>query len=154
MPRRIIFDGLNLSLAEGTGVATYTRMLAQIARGLGHEIGVVYGSPQTPPKDSLLREVAFFDEKRAVKKSAITETLNYVIDQIRYQRPVRPTPVELSGAVVTRQFASTLPEHDLIFLTRNLFQNARLHFSWTKEFVDLVFDPRPDVFHCTYQLPL
>jgi len=152
--RRIIYDGLNLSLAEGTGVATYTRMLAQIVRELGHEVGVVYGSPQVPPRDSLLREVTFFDEKRAIKRSAMRELLGYITDQLRYRLPVKPMPVDLSGAVVTRQFASTLPEHDHVFVTRRLFENARIHFAWSKSFVDLTFDPKPDIFHCTYQLPL
>src|SRR5215469_586777 len=152
--RRIIYDGLNLSLAEGTGVATYTRMLAQIVRELGHEVGVVYGSPQVPPRDSLLREVTFFDEKRAIKRSAMRELLGYITDQLRYRLPVKPMPVDLSGAVVTRQFASTLPEHDHVFVTRRLFENARIHFAWSKNFVDLTFDPKPDIFHCTYQLPL
>ncbi len=154
MSQRIIFDGLNLSLAEGTGVATYTRMLTQVVHGLGHEVGVVYGSPQTPPKDTLLREVAFFDEKRAIKTSTAGNLLNYITDQLRYRLPVKPTPVDFSGAVVTRQFASTLPEYDQIFAARRLFENARIHFSWSKTFVDLVFDPKPDIFHCTYQLPL
>ena len=154
MPRRIIFDGFNLALAEGTGVATYTRMLTQVARELGHEVGVVYGSPQIPPKDTLLREVAFFDEKRAIKSSATTQVVNYIADQVRYHLPVRPTPVALSGAVVTRQFASTLPALDQIFVARKLFENARMHFSWTKNFVELVFDRQPDILHCTYQLPL
>ena len=154
MAQRIIFDGLNLSLAEGTGVATYTRILTQVARELGHEVGVVYGSPQVPPKNRLLREVTFFDEKRAIKSSIAAELVNYVSDQIRYHLPVKPTPVELSGAVVTRQFASTLPMLDQIFVARKLFENARLHFSWTKSFVELAFDPQPDILHCTYQLPL
>jgi glycosyltransferase involved in cell wall biosynthesis len=154
MAQRIIFDGLNLSLAEGTGVATYTRILTQVARELGHEVGVVYGSPQMPPKNTLLREVVFFDEKRAIKSSATADLINYVTDQIRYKLPVKPTPVELSGAVVTRQFASTLPALDQIFVARRLFENARVHFSWTKSFVELVFDPQPDILHCTYQLPL
>jgi glycosyltransferase involved in cell wall biosynthesis len=153
-PRRIVYDGLNLSLAEGTGVATYTRMLAQVVRELGHEVGVVYGSPQAPPRDSLLREVTFFDEKRAIKTSATAELLNYIADQARYRLPVRPASVDFSGAVVTRQFASTLPEHDHVFVSRKLFENARIHFAWSKKFVNLVFDPKPDLFHCTYQLPL
>ena len=154
MPQRIIFDGLNLALAEGTGVATYTRMLTQVARELGHEVGVVYASPQMPPKNTLLREVVFFDEKRALRPSATTELINYIADQVRYHLPVKPTPVVLSGAVVTRHFASTLPTLDHIFVARKLFENARLHFSWTKTFVELAFDPQPDILHCTYQLPL
>ena len=63
--QRIIFDGLNLSLARGTGIATYTRMLTRAAHDLGHEVGVLYSTPFTPAKDRLLREIAFFDEKRA-----------------------------------------------------------------------------------------
>jgi glycosyltransferase involved in cell wall biosynthesis len=154
MALRIIFDGLNLSLAEGTGIATYTRVLAQLTRELGHEVGVVYGSPQAPPKDRLLREVTFFDEKRAIRSSGTADLVNYISDQFRYYLPVKPTPVELSGAVVTRQFNATLPTLDQVFVARKLFENARLHFSWTKKFVELVFDPQPDILHCTYQLPL
>jgi glycosyltransferase involved in cell wall biosynthesis len=154
MPLRIIFDGLNLALEEGTGVATYARMLTRVARDLGHKVGVVYGSPQAPSKNPLLREIAFFDEKRAIKRSRSAEILNYIFDGIRYHLPVRPTPVEVSGVVVTRQFDETLPALDSLFVTRNLFANANGHFRRTKAFVDLDFEPRPDIFHCTYQLPL
>src|SRR5437016_2842913 len=154
MPQRIIFDGLNLALEEGTGVATYARMLTRVARDLGHKVGVVYGSPQAPARNPLLREIAFFDEKRAIKRSRSAETLDYIFDCIRYHLPVRPTPVEVSGVVVTRQFDETLPALDSLFVARNLFTNASGHFQRTKAFVDLDFDPRPDIFHCTYQLPL
>jgi len=154
MSQRIIFDGLNLALEEGTGVATYARMLTRVARDLGHQVGVVYGSPQAPSRNPLLREIAFFDEKRAIKRSRSAEVLDYIFDCIRYHLPVRPTPVEVSGVVVTRQFDETLPALDSLFVTRNLFANANGHFRRTKAFVDLDFYPRPDIFHCTYQLPL
>jgi glycosyltransferase involved in cell wall biosynthesis len=154
MPQRIIFDGLNLALEEGTGIATYARMLTRVARDLGHNVGVVYGSPQAPSKNPVLREIAFFDEKRAITRSKSAEKLDYILDGIRYHLPVRPTPVEVSGVVVTRQFDETLPALDSLFVTRNLFVNANGHFRRTRAFVDLDFDPRPDIFHCTYQLPL
>jgi glycosyltransferase involved in cell wall biosynthesis len=154
MPHRIIYDGLNLALEEGTGVATYARMLTQVARDLGHNVGVVYGSPQAPSKNPMLREIAFFDEKRAVKKWLPAEIINSIADQVRYYLPVRPIAIDLSGVVVTRHFDDTLPVHDHIFVTRNLFGNAGTHFSLTSAFVELAFDPRPDIFHCTYQLPL
>ena len=154
MPDRIIFDGLNLALEEGTGVATYARMLTQVARDLGYKVGVVYGSPQAPSRNPVLREIAFFDEKRAIKKWLPVEILNSIADQVRYYLPVRPTTVDLSGVVITRHFDDTLPVHDHIFVTRNLFGNAGRHFSLTNAFVELAFDPRPDIFHCTYQLPL
>jgi len=73
MSRRIYFDGLNLSLEHGTGIATYTRMLARLARDLGYEVGVVYGSPQRPAKNLLLREIAFFETRDA--RVALTKEL-------------------------------------------------------------------------------
>jgi glycosyltransferase involved in cell wall biosynthesis len=159
MPLRIIFDGLNLSLAQGTGIATYTRTLTRAAHDLGHEVGVVYSTPFTPPKDRLLREIAFFDERRAsspARKGRLTPRMvfNFAVDQARYRRPVRPRPVECSGAVIARQFSDTLAAHDRVFVARNLFDNARSYFSRTEAFVNLAFEPRPDVLHCTYPLPL
>ena len=156
--QRIIFDGLNLSLARGTGIATYTRMLTRAAHDLGHEVGVLYSTPFTPAKDRLLREIAFFDEKRASmsgkRKLTLRRALNHAIDQTRYHLPVKPLPVELSGAVVARQFKRTLDAHDRVFIARNLFANARTYLSRTKAFVNLAFEPRPGILHCTYPLPL
>ena len=67
MSRRIFYDGLNLSLEHGTGIATYTRMLARIARELGYEVGAVYSSPHRPAKNPLLREIGFFDAREAAR---------------------------------------------------------------------------------------
>jgi glycosyltransferase involved in cell wall biosynthesis len=118
----------------------------------------VYSTPFTPAKDPLLREIAFFDEKRpemsGKRKLTLRRALNHVIDQTRYHLPVRPLPVELTGAVVARQFKRTLAAHDRVFVARNLFANAQTYFSRTKEFVNLAFEPRPDILHCTYPMPL
>jgi glycosyltransferase involved in cell wall biosynthesis len=158
MSQRIIFDGLNLALTRGTGIATYTRMLTHAAHDLGHEVGVVYSTPFTPAKNPLLREIAFFDEKRAAmsgkRKLTLRRAINHAVDQTRYHLPVKPLPVELSGAVVAGQFRRTLANHDRVFVARNLFTNARSYFSRTKAFVNLAFEPRPDILHCTYPLPL
>ncbi len=158
MSQRIIFDGLNLSLRRGTGIATYTRIPTHTAHDVGHEVGVVYSTPFTPAKNQLLREIAFFDEKRAAmsgkRKLTLGRALNHAIDQTQYHLPVKPLPVELTGAVVSRQFKRSLAAHDRVFVSRNLFAIARTYFSRTKAFVNLAFEPRPDVFHCTYPLPL
>jgi len=55
---------------------------------------------------------------------------------------------------VARQFKQTLANHDRVFVARNLFANARNYFARTKAFVNLAFEPRPDILHCTYPLPL
>ena len=151
---RVFFDGLNLSLAQGTGVATYTRMLAKVVRDLGYEVGVVYASAQKPPKDRLLREVAFFDERQAIKTPLTRQIINWGADQLRSFAAIRPLPVEFDGVVIRRQFETTLPADHRAFATRHLFANARAHFARTNKFVRLVFDPSPNIFHCTYPLPL
>ena len=61
MTKTILYDGINLSLTRGTGVATYTRCLVQLARELGYRNGILYSRKFKAPSDPLLREIAFFD---------------------------------------------------------------------------------------------
>lgn len=154
MTRRIYFDGLNLSLERGTGIATYARLLARLARELGHEIGIVYGSPTRPAQNSLLREIAFFDSREAAPVTFSKEVWGAICDLLRAPLGVQPSPVGLSGTVITDQFQGRLPAHDHLFVTRNLFANARRYFSWSGRFTELAFETAPDILHCTYQLPL
>ncbi len=59
---RVYIDGYNLSLQQGTGVATYARNLSLALRELGAEVGVLYGGQsRTVSRNPLLREVSFFD---------------------------------------------------------------------------------------------
>ena len=58
---RIVIDGYNLSLEQGTGVATYARNLSFALRDLGAEVGVLYGNPaSTRHANPLMREITFF----------------------------------------------------------------------------------------------
>ena len=154
MSRRIYFDGLNLSLERGTGIATYTRLLANLVRELDYEVGVIYSTPQRPAKNPLLREISFFDTREAMRIPYTRRAYNAVADQIRYPLGVEPTPVTLSGAVIADNFQGRLPAHDRVYVARNLFANAREYYSWSGRFVELAFDTPPDILHCTYQLPL
>ncbi len=161
-PRRIIYDGLNLTLDQGTGIAAYTRLLTHIARSLRYDVGVVYGTTFTPDKDALLQEVLFFDQMRAPHQSdrkitlrgALNRTLNRIIDQVRYNLPVKPLPLRLGGAVIDQHHADSFAEHDRAFVARNLFDSANAIFNRTGRFINLSFDPPPDMLHCTWPLPL
>jgi glycosyltransferase involved in cell wall biosynthesis len=154
MSRRIYFDGLNLSLERGTGIATYTRMLTRVARDAGCEIGVVYSSPQRPAKNLMMREIAFFDNRDAAPVALPKLVWDTIRDQLRSPFGVEPSAVNLTGAVITDHFRDRMPLHDHLFAARNLFANARRYFSWSGRFLDLSFDTAPDILHCTYQLPL
>jgi glycosyltransferase involved in cell wall biosynthesis len=155
MGRRIYFDGLNLALERGTGISTYTRLLAGIVRELGHEVGVVYASYARPSKNPILREITFFDAHDPTKLFLPREIWNAAMDQIWYPFGVRPAPLVLSGAVVADQFRSRLPVQDHLYVARNLFTNARDYHAWSGgRFVDLAFDAPPDIMHFTYQMPI
>jgi len=153
MSRRIYFDGLNLSLERGTGIATYTRLLAGITRGLGYDIGVVYSSRGRPSKNPLMREISFFDYRDA-KTPIVREVWDAIVDQFHYPLGVKPSALSLTGTVITDQFTARMPTAENLFVARNLFANARRYFSWSGRFADLEFDTPPDILHCTYQLPI
>ncbi|MGE0260074.1 MAG: glycosyltransferase, partial [Alphaproteobacteria bacterium] len=154
MSRRIYYDGLNLSLTHGTGIATYTRTLARIARDLGNEVGAVYSSPHRLPAHPLLREIAFFDPNNAARISRRRGLYYRVIDQVLCARGLKTNPVDMTGAIVTDQFKKRMPLEDKIFVVRDLFTNARIFYSWSGRFAEMEFDNRPDIMHCTYQMPL
>jgi len=155
MPRRIYFDGLNLALPQGTGIATYTRMLTQIARGLGHETGVLYSTRQTPARDPVLREIAFFDERRTsfggTWFSDYMDAYRNLIGSFGVNRPVS---LPRDNVVVARQFEGRLPEVEHNFVSPNVFSRAHTRFDITGGFLPLAFETPPDIMHCTYQLPL
>lgn len=154
MVQRIFYDGLNLSLLHGTGVATYSRMLTRVARDLGHTTGVVYSTPQIPSKDPLMREIAFFDTEEAMRIPRLSVAAAYVCDHFRSYLPVKPVHINFSGLVLTDQFKDRLPAQDYVFASRNLFKNATGYFSLTNGFINLAFDEAPDIFHWTYQVPI
>lgn len=155
MKKRIFFDGLNLALPRGTGIATYTRVLTQLTHELGYENGVLYSSRRKPSDDPLLREIAFFDERREIKPMHwYFEGWQYIFDHINCMGTARPVQMDLGGVVVARQFERRLPDTDYRFLAHKLFDYARARFENTGGFLPVVFDKPPDIMHCTYQLPL
>src|SRR5437868_5556424 len=89
MSRRIYFDGLNLSLERGTGIATYTRLLAGLVRQLGYDVGVVYSSPYRPAKNPVLREIAFFDPNNAAPVPRHRRSYNWAIGCCARSAPKR-----------------------------------------------------------------
>lgn len=156
--RRIVYDGLNLALRQGTGIATYTRLLTHLARRLDYEVGILYGTSFTPRRDPVLQDVMFFNQmaaaNRNVRKPGFGHAHRTLMERLRCHFTLRPQPVQMGEYVVTRQFSDELPELDRAFVVRNLFESANVFFNWTGQVTRLAFDPAPDLFHCTYPMPL
>ena len=151
---RIYIDGFNLSLEQGTGVATYARNLSFALRDLGAEVGVLYGKrAATTSANSLMREIAFFDpstEKtsslaQALKKFRRTLTLPF--GETAFQVPV-------TGRVIRDTFEGRLPYFDHIWNVQDLFTKESLYGSLLGGRMNVHFREAPDIMHWTYPLAI
>ena len=157
MSRRIFFDGLNLALERGTGIATYTRMLTALAREAGDEVGLVYASPRRPLRDKRLRRYDFIGPRRpGLLVSKMRGRWNDVVDQLECVTGLRPAPVSVPALEDGPDLPALdhLPAHDHLYAARNLFGRATRYFGWSARFVELDFAVRPDILHCTYPMPI
>ncbi len=154
MSRRIFFDGLNLALERGTGIATYTRMLTALAHEAGDEVGLVYSSPRRPLRDKRLRALDFIGPRRPGRwVSKMHGRWNDVVDQVECVTGLRPQPDR--DARLGRGERCGVPAHDHhLYVARNLFGRATRYFGWSGRFAEIDFPVRPDILHCTYPMPL
>ncbi len=150
----ILYDGLNLSLKKGTGVATYTRGLLSAAHALGYRTGVVHGIRGNIPRDPMLREVVLFDDSAERPADPLHTLRRWLQRRIAAPFGVRPVPIPLSGTVILKSLQSQLGEADLLYASNDLFRLARHHFKRYGSNLVMSFDGAPDILHCTYPMPL
>ena len=151
---RIYIDGFNLSLEQGTGVATYARNLSFALRDLGAEVGVLYGArTSTTSANSLMREIAFFDT-RTRKPSWLSQahknfrrTLMLPFGEIAFQVPV-------TGRVIRNTFQARLPYFDHIWNVQDLFTKESLYGRLLGGRMNVHFREAPDIMHWTYPLAI
>ena len=98
MTKRIFYDGLNLGLSQGTGIATYTRVLTQVSRSLGYETGVLYSSGAAAIRNPALREIGFFDERTRATTQVVSGALGKLFDYGRCVFPCRPISCIVPGS--------------------------------------------------------
>jgi glycosyltransferase involved in cell wall biosynthesis len=154
--RVVGIDGRNLALQRGTGVATYTRNLANNLHEMGWSVSTVYGAPVSGGLPALLREVQFFDYLGGAegdrKKFGLARQV--VKEVFRAPFGYRAFEIPQSGSVETRKFADRLPRESTIFNVSNLFNVARRHFKLHGKFLEITLPNTPDVMHWTYPLPV
>lgn len=150
----IYIDGLNLSLEQGTGVATYARNLSFALRDLGAEVGVLYGTAaSTISRDPLLREIAFFDMPIIKPPGVLRRIRNF---QNTLMLPLGETAlkVPMTGGVIKNSFQDRLPYFDHIWNVQNLFNKESVYGSVFPGRLNVHFHEPPDVMHWTYPLAI
>jgi len=151
-PVSVMIDGFNLSLAKGTGVATYARNLSFCLRDLGCNVGVLYGGPAGRRHSALLKEISFYDSQsltldrwqRFKKRVRSSISLNH---SAAFEIPI-------AGHVVPDTFSSRLPHFNTIWNATDLYLKASTQFELFG-FTNRVSTTRtPDICHWTYPLPI
>jgi glycosyltransferase involved in cell wall biosynthesis len=151
--RKICIDGFNLSLPNGTGIATYARNLNEALRALGHQTQILYG-PRRLGADDLLNEISLVDASPARTRGF--SGLARRIEQISTPLGRTARWIARSGEVETRQVERHVPPCDGLWASRDLFHGANLGFSAFGLFTEVKFDggATPDIAHWTCALPM
>ncbi|WP_372622358.1 glycosyltransferase family 4 protein [Falsiroseomonas sp.] len=147
----IAIDGYNLSLEQGTGVATYARGLSRRLKALGAEVGVLYGHRSSAGKDGLLREVTFFDPRGDLP--GWRKPLDDFSRMLRLRAGVDAVPVPV-GSVETTAIEARLPAFDRLWNVPNLYRAAVLGFGASHRFGKVRLPGAPRLMHWTYPVPL
>jgi glycosyltransferase involved in cell wall biosynthesis len=152
---KVMVDGFNLALAQGTGIATYARNLTLTLKALGHEVHILYGLGRSPDQSAIMREISFYDDvisrgplERLVGPFRRTgELISCLL------APLSAYEIPVSGRVINRQFAARLPNFDKLWNVPNLFERANRAFSYSGRKVSVNPSSPIQIMHWTYPLP-
>ncbi len=163
---RVLVDGYNLEMTQGTGIKTYGISLLRALHELGVSTDILFSRDIGQTQNSILDEVLFFDvepidepsriallTKRARLAIALLKTLagqTEVASKIQTSDVVlkRPLPGSLLNAL------SELVDQIGILNLRNAYSGSNTLFKYIKRYTCLEVPQPIDVFHATYPLPV
>lgn len=150
--KRILFDGFNLGLETGTGVATYARNLTYCAHDLGYDVEVLYGTRAAPGTSDLMKEIAFFDSYAGKAPRWLTWARWLREAMTAHIGPVS-TDVPVTGTVIADGFRSRLPYADQFSNIRDFWNRAERHEYVFGRPLRARTRRKPDIAHWTYPIP-
>lgn len=147
---RIMIDGMNLALEQGTGVATYSKNLSYCIRRNGHEITALYGKPMRAYDDPLLREAMFFDN---YKDPPFFRNDEFFRNAINSFLPTRASEIPLTDKVLKDHIAGSLPDVDAYMNANRLFKIADMRTYMHRGVLNIHLPKPIDIAHWTYPIP-
>ncbi len=152
---RVGVDGLNLAMAQGTGVATYGRTLCETLTQMGSPLDGLFGLHLPHGAPDALREVLFFagldPEPSPPPKPTIRRALRRALVSPFARRPAE---TRWSGQVIGEAFQGRLPAFDRLFSQGGLFEVGQRYFRRYGRFMPIRLPEPPAIMHWTYPLPL
>lgn len=156
MTLKVCVDGFNLSLRQGSGIATYGRSLLTALESMGAETQVLYGPLSPVGRDTLLDEVQIAaGEMRGRKPAAWERWIATFYSRFGRTAFAIPTTGRISWPAET----PLLPGTGGAWASRDLFYAATRAFTKYGDATPVHFRPslgmeRPDVCHWTVPVPL
>lgn len=152
--KRILIECHDLTLKTGTGIATYTKNLAQAAKSLGFRTQALHAvSNPVRKSQAFLNEVLIGEDGGGRKGAPLTSrwrrNLRYVAGS---PFGASPQKIEMSGIVVGGQ--ERYRAFDDIFVAEDLFTAGQRHLALHKKALDLRFSDPPDLFHASRPVPI
>jgi len=154
MPKSVLIESHNRTLAAGTGIATFARNLSGVVRQLGFRTSGLVEAPPTGlnSADPKLREILYYDAEFPGRPS-LRERI------IRGYYAATGAPGAISASLAPRPsivVAKHPPPDDLeaIYAAPRLFYRARHHFLRYHALARVKVAERPDIFHATHVTPL
>jgi glycosyltransferase involved in cell wall biosynthesis len=148
---RVLIDGANRGLAQGTGISTYARTLAAGLADLGHDILWLSGAHVSGKPDPLADAAQAADDPPAGRglRGYLETAANMSAGLLRASITARR--LQASGAVAPR--AGDLPQQATL-LAPDLFVHAHYRHMLLRKFCEVRTDERVDVLHLTAPLPI
>lgn len=156
---KILYELYNLSIPQGTGIATYSRNLINAAHNIGYEInGLFNSSRKLNFQDKLLDEIGFFDARNKEPES--------YFEQIKHSCEIFPKwiwgdPFGLDCVEMTLNTVVLEPQKKSIFspLARQYYayqfmDRSRFHFKRYANFLSVNIPFQLDIFHATQLIPM
>ena len=152
MGQDILYEGYNLGLTAGTGIATYARNLNAAARAAGYATDVLLNIPkQLRQSDAISNEVSFLDAASPYQAASwLRGAASYLIGS-----PFGLKAVELAEKQAVVEFAHTaVGGFDNKYASVNFADRAYDHFSRYRRKVKLRLPKPYSLFHATHPIPL
>src|SRR3954451_18315632 len=154
MPHRILFEGYNLSLSQGTGIATYARNLNEAVRACGYSTEILMNvRASLKASDPVFNEVTLFDADTSGELS-YGEKLRNISSKI-FASPFGIKAVEFKKTGVVVGLPPTLSNSfDRMHGALKFNLAAKRHFVRYGRRAKLKLDQKYSLFHATHPIPL
>ena len=148
----ILFDGKNLALKQGTGIATYTKSLFKLSRELGHKGDFICDRNIAHSNSGLLNEVSFLDNEPDLSRRK--KFCAYTIQMLASLRGVTPKRMTVNAIVERSDLRNRFPDADTFWNSPLLFRYAPYRFAMTGAFSAVRNVMKAELAHWTYPMPV